>query len=213
VADKAIDYATLAGDRAADAVALEEAARLYDIALQSLEFKTAGPEAERRYVDLHERRARAFGALGQWALQKREVEAALRYLNEEQVDRRAALCLELAEASFFLLDIASLEKSATEALNLSERVDRPDIAADAIGWLGRVRQSDGDLSGAIELDRSVVAKGKGIKNIALVNGLLTLYLAGETTEAVSWATKVVEFARSSRDAGSVMYSLSHYGLS
>src|SRR5262249_16512983 len=173
VADKAIDYATLAGDRAADAVALEEAARLYDIALQSLEFKTAGPEAERRYVDLHERRARAFGALGQWALQKREVEAALRYLNADQIDRRAALCLELAEASMFLLDIPSTEKSATEALNLSEQVDRPDITADAIGWLGRARQAAGDLTKAIELDRSAIAKGKGTKRIALMYGPLT----------------------------------------
>src|SRR4029453_3331228 len=103
---------------------------------------------------------------GQWALQKREVEEALRYLNEQQIDRRAELCLELAEASFFLLDNPSVEKSATEALNLGQRLDRPDIAADAIGWLGRVRQSDGDLSGAIELERSAMAKGKGIKEIA-----------------------------------------------
>jgi tetratricopeptide (TPR) repeat protein len=212
-ADKAIDYATRAGDRAADAVALEEAARLYDIALQSLEFKTAGPEAERRYVDLHERRARAFGALGQWALQKREVEAALRYLNAQQIDRRAALCLELAEASMFLMDIPSVEKSATEALNLSEQVDRPDIAADAIAWLARARQATGDLTKAIELDRSAIAKGKGTKRVALTYGLLTLYLAGETTEAVSRATEAAEFARSSRDAGSVMYSLMHCGLS
>jgi tetratricopeptide (TPR) repeat protein len=212
-ADKAIDYATRAGDRAADAQALEEAARLYDIALQALEFKTAGPEAERRHVDLHARRARAFGALGQWALQKREVEEALRYLNAQQIDRRAELCLELAEASMFLLDIPSLQKSATEALNLSERLDRPDIAADAMGWLARGRQSDGDLSGAIELDRSAMAKGKGIKEVALVNGVLTLYLAGETGEALALATQVAEFARSSRDAGSIMYSLTHCGLS
>jgi tetratricopeptide (TPR) repeat protein len=212
-ADKAIDYATRAGDRAADAVALEEAARLYDIALQLLEFKTAGPEAERRYVDLHERRARAFGALGQWTLQKREVEAALRYLNAEQVDRRAALCLELAEASMFLMDISSVEKSATEALNLSEQVDRSDIAADAIAWLARARQATGDLTQAIELDRSAIAKGKGTKRVALTYGLLSLYLAGETTEALARATEAAEFARSSRDAGSVMYSLAHCGLS
>jgi predicted ATPase len=36
--DKAIDYATRAGDRAADGLAHEEAARLFDVALHSLEF-------------------------------------------------------------------------------------------------------------------------------------------------------------------------------
>jgi eukaryotic-like serine/threonine-protein kinase len=45
VADKAIDYATRAGDRAADTLAHEEAARFYDMALQSLEFKTPAPKA------------------------------------------------------------------------------------------------------------------------------------------------------------------------
>ena len=43
-ADKAIDYATRAGDRAADTLAHEEAARFYEMALQSLEFTPAGPE-------------------------------------------------------------------------------------------------------------------------------------------------------------------------
>ncbi len=42
VVDKAIDYAIRAGDRAADALAHEEAARLFDIALHSLEFTPEG---------------------------------------------------------------------------------------------------------------------------------------------------------------------------
>src|SRR5712691_12200847 len=67
--DKAIDYATRAGDRAADALAHEEAARFYEMALQSLDFKADGPDTDARRSDLHHRRARSFGALGQWAHQ------------------------------------------------------------------------------------------------------------------------------------------------
>ena len=76
-ADKAIDYATRAGDRAADALAHEEAARFYEMALQSIALMVAGAETQARRGWLHARRAQAFGALGQWALQKAEIEQAL----------------------------------------------------------------------------------------------------------------------------------------
>jgi tetratricopeptide (TPR) repeat protein len=210
-ADKAVDYATRAGDRAADGLALEEATRLYDMALQALDFKPAGAEAASRRADLHMRRARAFGALAQWALQKREVEQALQYLDEQQIVRRAELNLELAEASFFLLDIPSMERAATEALHLSERAGRPDMAADAIGWLGRERQARGDLSGAIERDRTAMTRGHA--RVVLMHAPLTLYLAGETTEAVEKAARAAELAGSSRDTTFAMFSLTHFGLS
>src|SRR5207302_4898916 len=60
--DKAIDYATRAGDRAADGLAHEEAARLFDIALHSLEFRPAGRDTGNLRVNLHQRRARSFDA-------------------------------------------------------------------------------------------------------------------------------------------------------
>ena len=211
--DKAIDYATRAGDRAADALALEEAVRLYDMALQSLKFKVTGPEADARRVDLHTLRARAFGALGQWALQKREVEQALLHLGAQQIERRAELNLELAEASFFLLDIPSLERSAGEALELAEQVHRSDLAADAIGWLARGRQANGDLAGAIELDHTAIARGGGLKQVAVMHAPLSLYLAGQTDEAVVQAALAAEIARSSRDTAFVMFSLANFGLS
>jgi hypothetical protein len=212
-ADKAVDYAARAGDRAADALALEEAARLYDMALQALEFKPAGPEADLRRADLHARRARAFGGMAQWALQKQEVELALRYLDERHIDRRAELKLELAEACFFLLDVPSCDKAATEALHLSELENRSDIAADAIAWLARGRQAEGDLSAAIELERTSIARGDGQKRISGMFASLTLYLAGESIEAVEQATKAAAMAESSRDTAFVMYSVTHYGLS
>ena len=77
--DKAVDYATRAGDRAADGMAHEQAARLFDLALHSLELRPTGPETELRRVDLHTRRASSFGALGQWTLEVRELEAAVHH--------------------------------------------------------------------------------------------------------------------------------------
>ena len=73
-ADKAIDYAIRAGDRATDALAHEEAARFYEMALQSLEFKTAAANTDAQRSDLHARRARSLGALGQWEQQKQPLQ-------------------------------------------------------------------------------------------------------------------------------------------
>jgi tetratricopeptide (TPR) repeat protein len=214
VADKAIDYATRAGDRAADMQGYEEATRFYEMALQSLEFSTGHPSTDVRRLDLHTRRASAFGAIAQWAAEKREAEEALQYLDPDQIERRAELLLTIANAAFFLLDIPSVQHAATEGLSLSRRAERSDLTSDAFGWLGMCRQAEGKVDEAIELHRKGLATGPGRKDVALMNAPLTLYLAGRTTEALLRSAEATELARSSvRDVEFTTFSLSHYGLS
>ena len=214
VSDKAVDYATRAGDRAADMQGYEEATRFYEMALQSLEFSTGHPSTDVRRLDLHTRRASAFGAIAQWAAEKREAEEALQYLDPEQIERRAELLLMIANAAFFLLDIPSVLHAATEGLSLSRQADRSDLTSDAFGWLGMCRQTEGKLDEAIELHRRGLATGPGRKDVALMVAPLTLYLAGRTTEALVRSAEATELARSSvRDVEFTTYSLSHYGLS
>ena len=210
--DKAIDYATRAGDRAADGLAHEEAARLFDIALHSLEFRTTGPETVRLRVDLHMRRARSFEALGQWTLEVRDLEAALDNLEPQQIERRCELVLALARAWFLLLDVRPVEQYATEALRLAERVQRSDLAANAMAWIARCRQANGDLGAAIDMDRRSMSRAPGVMTAAHIMGPLTLYLAGQSTEALVLAAAAADFARSSRDTTFIMYSLTHLGL-
>jgi len=210
--DKAVDYATRAGDRAADGLAHEEAARLFDMALQSLEFRPAGSDTERLRVDLHARRARSFDALGQWRLEVRELEAALHHLDPQQIERRCEFVLALARAWFLLLDVRPVEQYATEALQLAERLQRSDLAANAIAWLARCRQADGDLAAAIDMDRRAISRAPGVTTAAHIMGPLTLYLAGHSTRALALATVAVDSARASRDNTFIMYSLTHLGL-
>ena len=210
--EKAIDYATRAGDRAADGLAHEQAARLFDLALHSLEFMPTGPEAGLRRVDLHTRRARSFEALGQWTLEVRELDAALHYLDPKQLERRCELVLALARAWFLLLDVRPVEQYATEALQLAEGLQRSDLAANATAWLARCRQANGDLSGAIDMDRRATSRAPGVMTAAHMMGPLTLYLAGRSTEALALAAVAADSARSSRDTTFIMYSLSHFGL-
>ncbi len=211
-ADKAIDYATRAGDRAADTLAYEEAARLYDMALQSLEFKAEGPESEVRRSALHGQRARAFGALAQWALQKVEIERALQHLDPMQIERRCELLGDMAGTLLWLLDIPSVERLAPEALALAEQVDRSDLAANAICCLASARSVSGDLGGSIEMDRKAIARAGGARTIAHASLPLSLYLTARATEGAALGFQAADMARSSNDAPFTMYSLSHLGL-
>jgi tetratricopeptide (TPR) repeat protein len=213
VADKAIDYATRAGDRAADALAHEEAVRLYDMALQSLDLKSASAEADVRRVDLHTRRARAFGALAQWAAEKPDLEQALRHLDPQQIERRAELLVELTAASFWLLDLPAVERLAPEALDLAERVQRSDLAANAMAWLAHARSGHGDLTGGIEMGRAAIARAGGARTIAHAMLPLYLYLAGRATDGIACGVQATEMARASRDTTFTMYALAHHALS
>src|SRR5712692_4535472 len=210
--DKAVDYAIRAGDRAADGLAHEQAARLFDLALHSLELRPTGPETELRRVDLHTRRARSFDALGQWTLEVRELDAALHHLDPQQIERRCELVLALARAWFLLLDVRPVEQYATEALQLAEGLQRPDLAANAIAWLARCRQANGDLGAAIDMDRRAMSMAPGVITAAYTMGPLTLYLAGRSAEALALAAAAADSARSSRDTTFIMYSLTHLGL-
>jgi tetratricopeptide (TPR) repeat protein len=171
-----------------------------------------GPAKEAKLVDLHARRADAFAAIGQWGDQIHEARQALDHLSPEARGRRAELLLTMADAAFYLLDIPAVERHAAEALRLAEQVRRADIAADAVGWLGRCRQASGDLPGAIEMDRTARAHGPGRRGVSEKHGALSLYLAGHSRAAVDMAAEAVRDEHRSRDIEFTMYALSHYGL-
>ena len=92
-----------------------------------------------------------------------------------------------------------MEQHATEALQLAEQLQRSDLAADAIAWLARCRQANGDLGAAIEMDRMAMARAPGVATAAHMLGPLTLYLAGRSTEAIPLAVEAADAARSSGD--------------
>jgi tetratricopeptide (TPR) repeat protein len=212
VVGKAIDYAVRAGDRAAEALAHEEAARFYGMALQSIEFMDAGGEREARLSEIHARRGRAFGAVAQWALQRTEIELALQHLDPLQIERRCELLLELAATWFLLLDTRAVKPLVTEALELAERVQRPDLAGNALGLLGRCYHSDGDLRKAIEIEGASIARAGKAATISHAYGPLSLYLAGRSSEGVALGTAGLEIARSARDTTLLMMSFPHLGL-
>jgi tetratricopeptide (TPR) repeat protein len=212
-AEKASDYAIRAGDQALEGLALEEAARYYEMALKSLVHATSGQDLQRRQAGLHGKRGRSYYQAGQWASAKAAFEAALALLPLDDDTTRVEVLVHLAETSFWLMNGADVQRFAADAYALAERLGRDDLAADALTWLASAKISDGDVAGGIQIDRTALARAGGVRSFGLARTPLTLYWAGRTSEAVERATEGVGNARIAKDPAFLLYALQHWGLS
>lgn len=210
--ERAIEYATRAAGEATESLAHEEAAQFYELALEALDHSPSARAIDDLRADLHTNRGDALASVGNWLASKVAFEAALQFVDPGRFERRAELLLKLAMAHFWLLDVGALRPLVTEALNLAERVARQDLAAEALGWLGRAAQADGDLEAAMQMDRRALAMPAVSMTGALVFSPLTLYLAAELPPALKLARQVVDEARRSGESSAVIYALTHYGL-
>ncbi len=212
-AQKALDYAVLAGERATAALAMEEAASYYKLALDALQFLPVDAGNRRKRFELHARRGRSFSQAGHWGSAKEDLEAAVRFTEIHNEEERSELYVSLAEASFWVMDVPGVRHYAGEAQRLADQAGRADLWADALAWKASAQAADGDVAGAIRSDRRAVARAGGIRSFALARVPLTLYWAGRTAEAVEQACQAVERARESNDAAFLLYALQHWGLS
>jgi len=144
------------GDRAADGLAHEQAARLFDLALHSLELRPTGPETELRRVDLHTRRASCFGALGQWTLEVRELEAALQHLDPQKIERRCELVLALARAGSSSSMSVQWNSTRPKRCSLPKGCSAPiSPRTQSPGW--PLPAGKWDLGTAIDMDRRAMS--------------------------------------------------------
>ncbi len=210
--EKAIEYAVRAGDRAHNGLALEEAARHFGTALRTLCLLPPGPVRDGKRIELHILRGRSFLQACQWASAKTEFEAALSLVNPAERVKQCELLVQIAEASFWLMDVPALRRFASEAEFLADAVGRDDLWADARAWTASARVADGDVLGGIATDRRTLARSGGIRSFALARVPLTLYWAGHTAEAASRAEQAVEGARASGEPAFLLYALQHLGI-
>jgi tetratricopeptide (TPR) repeat protein len=212
-ARKAVDYAVRAGDQATTALAFEDAAGYYDMALQAIDLVTGETEDQWLRFDLHVKRGRSFMTVGYWAAARAAFDAAASLLPPDDQLRRCELLVQLAEASFWLMDVNALRAYAAEAQTLAERLRRDDLWADAMAWLASANVADGDVAGGVEMDRATVSRVGGIQSFALARMPLTLYWIGRLGEATEHASQAVERARTADDPAFLLYALQHLGLS
>lgn len=212
-ADKAVEYAARAGDHAATALAFENAAHWYDVALRAMDFVASNTDATAKRSELHVKRGRSFFAIGEWAPAKNAFEAAVSLLSPAEHEKRAELLVRLAEAAFWLMDVPALRKFAGEAQVLADRAGRDDLWADGQAWMASAMVSDGNVLAAIQMDREAIARAGGIRSFGLARTPLTLYWAGLADEAIQHGLQAVETARASEDPPFLLYALQHLGLS
>lgn len=212
-ADKAVDYATRAGDHAVTTLAFENAAHWYEMALRAMDFVGPNTDATANRCELHVKRGKSFFAVGQWASAKNTLEAAMSLLDPAEHEKRCELLVRLAESAFWLMDVPALRKFAGEAQGLAERAGRDDLWAEAQAWMASAMVSDGDVLAAIQMDREALARAGGIRSFGLARTPLTFYWAGLPDEAIQHGFQAVETARAAEDPPFLLYALQHLGLS
>ena len=212
-ANKAVEYATQAGDHAVTTLAFENAAHWYDVALRAMDFVASNTNTTASRFELHVKRGSSFFAVGQWAPAKNAFEAAASLLDPAEHEKRAELLVRLAETAFWLMDVPALRKFAGEAQVLANRAGRNDLWADAQAWMASAMVSDGDVLAAIRMDHEALARAGGIRSFGLARTPLTLYWAGLADEAIQHGFQAVETAKASGDPPFLLYALQHLGLS
>ncbi|MBI4604134.1 MAG: protein kinase [Planctomycetes bacterium] len=216
-AEKAVDYATRAGDRAARLLAHEEAARHYGRAIEALAWRERAAEPSGRLLELHAKRGTAFARVGMWAEARTELEAALAGLPAERAERRAEILGELLMVCYFLLDIPSLRRYSTEGLSTAESAGRGDLAVSALGWLGWADTSDGEVARGVQRAAGAVARARDLSIAphtlsSLMHYPLMLYWTGRHGEGLDFALEGTGGARQATDVSTLMFSLPHLGL-
>ncbi len=213
--EKAVDYATRAGDAAALSLAHEEAARFYEMALGALDFARSGPETAARRRGLHARRGHAFEAIAQWRFAKQEFESALHYLDANAIEERCELLVGIADASLWLgEEVASVNRVASDALRLAEQLAaRPDLIAAAIACIARCTLVSADLENAILQHLRAIEVAPEHPSMSYAFGTLTLYMLGRSEEALTLGRKAAEIARSAHNTLFTMYTLPHFAMS
>jgi tetratricopeptide (TPR) repeat protein len=210
--EKALAYAVRAGEWAVKRLAYEEAASQYERALQILELRE--PEEGRRALlaDLHAKRGAAFANAGMWVEARSELEAALEGLAPEGRAQRAETLVDLAMACYWLLDVSSMHRHATEALALAEEAGRVDLAAKALSWLAEAQKSDGELLRTLDLFGRVIGQAGEHYPLPLALVALPLFWLGRFDEAIARSREGIQAARGRNDISTLVLGLPHLGL-
>jgi tetratricopeptide (TPR) repeat protein len=212
-AEQAIEYAKRAAEQAASALAQNEAARFYALALDALPFSHTQTDVEDLRADLHARRGAALASIGNWPEAKAAFAAALEHVSPHRLELRAELLLKWRWRTSGFWTLESCARLLPRRwIWPSERAARRDLTAEALGWLGRADQADGNVGAAIEIDRKAFKLTLGVVNGPLVHAPLTLYLAGRLPDAVAMAERVLEDVQKAGESSAIVYALSHYGL-
>jgi tetratricopeptide (TPR) repeat protein len=206
--ERALDYLTRAAERAGLAAAHREQAALL---ARAVEVAQRGGRRE-LISDLQAHRGRAFADAALWPEARVELERALADLAPARRESRARILRDLSMVCFWSLDTLGLRRYASEAVTVSQEVERNDLTASALAWLAEANKAEGDVPACLELYERAIALAGGVRTPEIGNGALVLYHVGRIDRAVEVAREAARLVRTSRNASELMWTLPHLGL-
>jgi DNA-binding CsgD family transcriptional regulator/tetratricopeptide (TPR) repeat protein len=206
-------YANRAADKAAAALAFEEALRLYEIALVNAGALDRTPEVEETITVLHLKRAEALFSLGRWREARPDFEATLEKSTSEQ---RAEVLINLALASSWAPDMPAAKRYTAEAGELVEKLGLRHLDATIAALRAHCDVDDGELTKAIGGFKHSASLA-GMANSGAYRRLLwlfpaILYQAAHHGEAVAVAEAAIAIARQAGDVAELANLLPSLGL-
>jgi len=209
--EPALNHSIVAGTSAMQLLAARDAAAHYANAITLAKRLGRGE----LLGHLHALRGRAFVSVAMWTDARRELDAALHELSPHDQDRRAEILVDLADACFWTMDIASMRRHARDVLSIAAELDRGDLEAKGLAWLATAEGSDGNLQACVEQNQIAIdrARGLGVRPppVAFFRSM-ALYWQGKHVEAVEGIGEAVEVSREANDISWTMWSLPNYAL-
>lgn len=167
-------------------------------------------------AELHARCGKAYASVALWAQARRELEAALTNLGPDQRRQCTEIQADLLEACWWLLDMASLRRVATEVLATATTLRHGALETAALGWLAAAVGADGDVGGCVARCRSTLSRARalGVPAPPHVHTYisLSLYWLGRLDESIERSRARVEAACANHHVSAMMWCLPHLGI-
>jgi tetratricopeptide (TPR) repeat protein len=137
-------------------------------------------------------------------------------LPEENQEQRARVLIDLGTVAFWIPDIESLRRYATEAMTIADALKREDIVAGAMAVLTLAHSSDGESHKVVSMAEESLHRAGATPIAAVTFGAairsLNFIWLGRFDEAVSSGQQAVQIASKTNETQFITYSLPHVGL-
>lgn len=208
----ALRYLIKAIEHARQVVAQREEAELLS---EAIEYAKRSGE-QRLCLELRVERGKVCEALAMWAEADHELTEALAGLQEIPMETQAELLVTLAEVRHWRLDSAATRRFAAQAVEITEKSGRNDLAARALSALGLGDSTAGNLQDSLANFQAAFERA-GTEHLAQlasgleVNGII-YYWTGRYDEAIKILRQALEMSRQTYNTTIIARSLANLGL-
>ena len=213
-ADKAVQYALLAGERAASLYANTEASAYFKDALDIVKALPISAESERWRIDAILGQAGAGSAPGN----RRNLEEACEIAERLCDRRRRALALYwLGRMHYLAADLPTAIEHARRSLEISDELEDAALAAPPVNLMGRAYWQLGDFARSAHMMERSVEQMRAVANSseeATAAGFLSALLGymGEFEKALSFSDLSIELAKKIKNPYAEAAALHYRGI-